>query len=240
MTAAVTALPPPDPIFALAPELKLHWSVLDGRLVVSSREVARVFFHPRHRRVLRKIMQDIWEMPMQPETRDWFRRQADGTIDMTSDGLSVALGGWGFRNKRVLQFTIGWVQLVSATAKEIEAKTGLNPITEGIKKFFPGLRWRRFTHDGHQCCDDCEFPLPAGPMLHDELWATVAEPDAFLCLDCIEKRLGRPLTQGDLTVCPFNAGWISFGGADVAAMQFARGRRLLPESPTTEAQQRKD
>ena len=75
--------------------------------------------------------------------------------------------------------------------------------------------------------------MPAGPILRDELWATIAKPtiakpDEFLCFDCIEKRLGRELTQADLKVCPFNAGWISFDGADVAALQFARGRRLLP------------
>jgi hypothetical protein len=45
----VTTLPPRDPIFALAPELRLHRSELDGQLVVSSREVARVFFHRRPR-----------------------------------------------------------------------------------------------------------------------------------------------------------------------------------------------
>jgi hypothetical protein len=38
----ITALPPHDPIFALAPELKLHRSEFDGALVVNSREVARV------------------------------------------------------------------------------------------------------------------------------------------------------------------------------------------------------
>jgi hypothetical protein len=89
---------------------------------------------------------------------------------------------------------------------------------------------RYFTKDGRECCDDCRYPLPAGPTLHDELWATIAQPDAFLCFDCTEKRLGRRLTQADLKVCPFNAGWISFDGADVVALQFAHGRRLLPPS----------
>jgi hypothetical protein len=224
----VTALPPRDPIFALAPELRLRLSQIDGQLVVNSREVSRVFFHRKHQRVLRKIMGDIWDMPMRPDCRDWFRLRADGSIDMTSDGLTAALAGWGFRNKRILQFNIGWVQLVSAAADKIEAKTGVNPITEGIKKFFPSVRWRRFTDDGRQCCDDCEYPLPAGPMLHDELWATIAEPGAFLCFRCTEKRLGRRLTQADLIVCAFNAGWISFDG--VVAMQFARARQLLPLS----------
>jgi hypothetical protein len=95
--------------------------------------------------------------------------------------------------------------------------------------FFPGVRMGYVTEDGfRQCCDDCQQPLPAGPALHDELWTSIAQPDAFLCFACFEKRLGRPLTQADLKTCAFNAGWISFDGADVAAMQFARGRRLLP------------
>src|SRR5262249_15485811 len=153
MTADITALPPRDPIFALAPELRLRVSEIDGELVVNSREVARAFFHRRHRRVVRKILRDIWLMPMRPELQDWFRLRADGTVDMTSDGFSLALGGWGFRNKRVLAFTHGWVKLVSAIAAECEAKTGANPLREEIKKFFPGVRWRVFTDDGCPCCD---------------------------------------------------------------------------------------
>jgi hypothetical protein len=142
MTAAVTALPPPDPIFALAPELKLHWSALDGRLVVNSREVARVFFRGSHQRVVRKIMQDIWDAPMRPDFEDIFRPCADGSIDMTSHGLDVALSHWGFgfRNKRVRQFNNMMAQLVCTTAKEVEAKTGTNPLIEGMKRFFPGVR----------------------------------------------------------------------------------------------------
>jgi len=52
----VAALPPRDPIFALAPELQLHQSKLDGQLVVNSREVARVFLRDDHRELTRHIM----------------------------------------------------------------------------------------------------------------------------------------------------------------------------------------
>jgi hypothetical protein len=231
MAENVTTLPPRDPIFALAPELKLHLSEIDGALVVNSREVARVFFHRKHRRVLRKIMWDIWQDPMQPNYEDEYRQRADGTVDITSLGLTSVLCHWGFghRNKRVKEFQHRLVQLVTARAKQIKAETGRNLIVEGIKKFFPGVRMGYVTEDGfRQCCDDCQQPLPAGPALHDELWTSIAQPDAFLCFVCFEKRLGRPLTQADLKTCAFNAGWISFDGADVAAMQFARGRRLLP------------
>ena len=231
----VTTLPPRDPIFALAPELRLHLSERDGKLLVNSREVSRVFGR-RHRRLLRKLMEDIRAVNasefLSDALRDCFRMLADGTIDMTSLGLVFALGGprWG---KRVLQFRFEYALLVDKKADEYEAKTGRNPLTELFEKFVGPEHLLYFTHDGRRCCDDCREPLPAGPILRDELWATIAKPtiakpDEFLCFDCIEKRLGRELTQADLKVCPFNAGWISFDGADVAALQFARGRRLLP------------
>jgi len=78
-------------------------------------------------------------------------------------------------------------------------------------------------------CRDCRHVLLMGPMLHDELWATIAQLEEFLCFGCVEKPLGRELTQADLQRIPYNAGWVPFEGDDVAALQFARGRRLLPE-----------
>jgi hypothetical protein len=42
LTAEITKLPPRDPFFALAPELRLHLSEADGALVVNNREVARL------------------------------------------------------------------------------------------------------------------------------------------------------------------------------------------------------
>src|SRR5262245_36912942 len=241
MTADITTLPPRDPIFALAPELKLHLSDLGGALVVNSREVSRVFGRPHHR-VLRGIMEQIWHAPKLPDRANLFRMRADGTVDMTSDGLSFVVNGprWGKRGK---QFMFDWIDLICKMGREHEAKTGINPLTQVLEKFFGPARY--FTRDGRLCCDDCkhaflhegdslaqaQMMVLAGPILHDKLWATIAEDDAFLCFYCTEKRLGRPLTQADLIPCPWNAGWISFDGADVTAMQFARGRQLLPERP---------
>jgi hypothetical protein len=200
-TAEITNLPPRDPFFALAPELKLHLSETDGALVVNSREVARVFFHRKHRRVLRKIMWDIWHRPMRPNYADEYRLCEDGTVDITSVGLTSVLSHWGFhnKNKRVREFQYQFVKLITSAAKEIEAQTGSNPIRRGISLFFPDLHWRYFTEDGLQCCEDCRLPPRVwGPMLHDELWAAIAHEDAFLCFDCSERRLGRSLTQADL------------------------------------------
>src|SRR5262245_13067144 len=91
------------------------------------------------------------------------------------------------------------------------------------------VHYQRLVNLGQwRCCDECHKPEHSGPMLHNELWASIAKPDDLLCFACTEKRLGRRLTQGDLTDCPFNAGWIPFNSADVAAMHFAPGPHLLP------------
>src|SRR5262249_34021493 len=57
-------------------------------------------------------------------------------------------------------------------------------------------------------CDDCGRQTAGGPMLRDEVWATVAKSELFLCLPCTERRLGRPLTPEDTTKSFWNAGWI--------------------------------
>ena len=78
-------------------------------------------------------------------------------------------------------------------------------------------------------CDDCGGQTSGGPMLRDELWETIAKPEAvpipcdpgepflfpifqqvetFLCFGCIERRLGRQLVQEDLNTSPWDAGWI--------------------------------
>jgi hypothetical protein len=236
MTAQVVNLPPADPIFALAPELNLHQSDIDGALVVNSREVARVFFRGNHEQLLRHIMWHIWDDSMRPNYHDEFRMCPDGTVDLTPHGLLSAIDHWGLeyeKSERHAEFSAAMTKLVCTRSKKIEAETGVNPLVAAIKKFFPGLRHGYRTEDGgfHQCCDDCGLPDPDGPMLRDELWRSILKSDSeqlLLCFSCIEKRLGRGLTQADLKPCPFNAGWISFDGADVAALQFARGRRLLP------------
>src|SRR6516225_6047740 len=132
MTADIVTLAARDPIFRLAAELRLHLSETDGRLMVNSREVARVFFHRRHRPLLRKIMEGMWNIPMRPDWEGQFRMLADGSVEMTAPALALALGGWGCRNKRVVQFHIDWVNLVCAKADEQEARTDVNFLTEGI------------------------------------------------------------------------------------------------------------
>lgn len=41
-------------------------------------------------------------------------------------------------------------------------------------------------------------------MLRNEIWLSVASKDTNLCIDCVEKRLGRKLTKEDFDPCDFN------------------------------------
>lgn len=46
-------------------------------------------------------------------------------------------------------------------------------------------------------------------MVHDYIWDEFGE-DPFLCIGCLEQRMGRELTSGDFTDCPLNQvdmGW---------------------------------
>jgi hypothetical protein len=64
-------------------------------------------------------------------------------------------------------------------------------------------------------CHDCRQQLiPTGRqqgrewfMVHDHVWdaSGLAPLGGCLCLACLEARLGRPLTPGDLTDDPINA-----------------------------------
>jgi hypothetical protein len=43
-----------------------------------------------------------------------------------------------------------------------------------------------------------------GYMIHDSLWAAAGAGDGFLCIGCLERRLGRRLTPADFTAAPIN------------------------------------
>ena len=57
-------------------------------------------------------------------------------------------------------------------------------------------------------CVDCDVDTYVNEhfyMLQDELWARIApDVDGMLCLDCAEKRLGRPLNSSDFSQMPIN------------------------------------
>jgi hypothetical protein len=41
-------------------------------------------------------------------------------------------------------------------------------------------------------------------MVHDEVWAAAGMGAGYLCVGCLERRLGRQLTPGDFTACELN------------------------------------
>ena len=51
-------------------------------------------------------------------------------------------------------------------------------------------------------CDGCEDRDPVLVQLKDEVWDQIQEfPKELLCLECMEKRLGRLIVRSDLTEC---------------------------------------
>lgn len=52
-------------------------------------------------------------------------------------------------------------------------------------------------------CLDCGG-VDDGYMVKDKLWKQICMKERFLCLDCFEKRLGRPITLNDITPCLLN------------------------------------
>jgi len=53
-------------------------------------------------------------------------------------------------------------------------------------------------HDICQVCG-CEYLSCTSPMLKEDTWASITDDvDGFMCCDCMEKRLGREITEDDL------------------------------------------
>lgn len=57
------------------------------------------------------------------------------------------------------------------------------------------------------CCSVCEVKYPPMFMVRDELWLAHFNAKEIACLECFERRLGRPLDDTDLTDVPINAWW---------------------------------
>lgn len=62
-------------------------------------------------------------------------------------------------------------------------------------------------------CDDCGVDTAPDEcidgtwewyMVHDEIWAEFGTAEGFLCVGCLENRLGRELTEHDFMEVPIN------------------------------------
>ena len=91
--------------------------------------------------------------------------------------------------------------------------------------------YRRKVYAGREQCEGCGRRTFGGPILLDRVKAFIGRVRTILCFGCMEDRLGRRLTQDDLIVSRFNAGWIEFNPADPVARLLAHGRQLLPVDP---------
>jgi len=62
---------------------------------------------------------------------------------------------------------------------------------------------------GHGVCQMCgrAFALDDSPMLDDGIWRSVSDdPDGYMCIDCMESRLGRKIAEPDLMTADFGHG----------------------------------
>ena len=71
-------------------------------------------------------------------------------------------------------------------------------------------RGRRRKRNPEWLCADCGPADLIGPMLRDDIWLSIARKDELLCMPCMERRSGRPLTESDLTGCQLNEGCPEF------------------------------
>ena len=83
-----------------------------------------------------------------------------------------------------------------------------------IPAFWPPPPWpvakrrpsRRRQQDCTDCGVDCSFATGIGHFytVHRHVWLSAApDSDRRLCLDCLQARLGRPLTVADFVATPF-------------------------------------
>ena len=75
--------------------------------------------------------------------------------------------------------------------------------------------WREWRWTSPECADCGVELMPRTPfgsrdwqryMVHDHVWAAagIGYLDGWLCIPCLEGRLGRPLTGADLEAVPLN------------------------------------
>ena len=62
-----------------------------------------------------------------------------------------------------------------------------------------------------RCCDCGAGTIVLGEwyMVHDAVWKAAGAPDGYLCIGCLETRLGRTLSASDFTAAPVNDPWSS-------------------------------
>lgn len=82
---------------------------------------------------------------------------------------------------------------------------------DGTFAIIPPLRRLRLTIHRYPCADCLAPTIDEHYMVSDSVWATAGMPPgpfAWLCVGCLEKRLGRMLCRADFTPAPVNRdGW---------------------------------
>lgn len=82
------------------------------------------------------------------------------------------------------------------------AKEDWTVIAPGVKERTIQLGKYKGKQVSHYC-QDCLTPFPEMFMVRNQLWQQMGL-DGLICIDCFERRLGRPLTRRDFSSAPIN------------------------------------
>lgn len=77
-------------------------------------------------------------------------------------------------------------------------------INHESKKWYKYPEYKDFMKFHAQLCYDCEEVDIDYYMIKDNLWDEYGSGDYFLCIPCLEKRMGRELEAKDFTNCMAN------------------------------------
>jgi len=83
-----------------------------------------------------------------------------------------------------------------------------------LRKHYVGVR--RFRDKYGLLCGDCGVrteEISEYFMVTDDLWESYANDTRYLCVGCLEIRIGRTLNRWDFTDCPLNKDNREFGSA---------------------------
>lgn len=109
------------------------------------------------------------------------------------------------------------VEDATFTLKTIDGFLGLNHVVFGLKFGVDFEAWKEGDENRPPepkpfPCGDCgiDTHIPVDGtvkndyIVHNSLWNKYGNGDGHLCWDCFEKRLGRPITGKDLSLCLIN------------------------------------
>jgi hypothetical protein len=121
------------------------------------------------------------------------------------------------RRRTQLSMEIEWLKAVVCEVAEVRGQ--MNRATTALRQRIFELEHKLTTRVREleaerdaawapRLCIDCGSDVTAQQfMVYDEVWASAGLDDGWICVDCLEAALGRPLTGADFPSVPCNRPW---------------------------------